>query len=131
MPAKNPRINVALGRILVCTATLDGQSFLRVRDSGIGIAPEKMTSLFIPFFSEKGEHAPPGSPQAGVRGVGLSLAVSHSIVTGKGGRIEAESSAGAGSTFTGLAARGMIPCAAHPLRGHRAHQATSTPISSR
>jgi PAS domain S-box-containing protein len=87
-------------RILVETGTLEGQAFLRVQDTGIGIAPERLSSLFTPFFSQKGEHAPPDSPQARVRGVGLSLAVSHSIVTGRGGRIEAESSPGAGSTFT-------------------------------
>ena len=87
-------------RILVQTGNGDRQAFLRVQDTGIGIAPAKLSSLFTPFFSEKGEHAPPDSPQARVRGVGLSLAVSHSIVTGKGGRIEAESAPGVGSTFT-------------------------------
>lgn len=73
---------------------------IRVEDTGIGIAAEKRGRLFTPFFSEKGENAPPGSPQARVKGVGLSLAVSHSIVTSYGGRIQVESAAGAGATFS-------------------------------
>jgi C4-dicarboxylate-specific signal transduction histidine kinase len=98
--ARHAVLGQPVRKINVRTGTLDGQSFLRVQDSGIGIARERQSSLFTPFFSEKGEHASPDSPQAQVRGVGLSLAVSHSIVTGKGGRIDVESAPGVGSTFT-------------------------------
>jgi PAS domain S-box-containing protein len=87
-------------RIRVSTGTNDGLAFLRVQDTGIGIAPDKLSSLFTPFFSEKGEHAQPQSPMARVRGVGLSLAVAHSIVAGREGRIDVESEVGVGSTFT-------------------------------
>ena len=76
------------------------QTCLRVMDTGIGIARESRSSLFAPFFSGKGEHAPPGSPQVSVKGVGLSLTVVHAIVAGCGGRIDVESAPGAGSTFT-------------------------------
>ena len=93
-------------RISVRVASQDGQVMLRVTDTGIGIAAESQSSLFTPFFSEKGEHAPHDSPQSRVKGVGLSLAVAHSIVTGNEGRIEVESAPGAGSTFTVL-----LPCA--------------------
>ncbi len=81
-------IEQPLRRITVRTSVDAGQATYEVRDTGIGIAPEKMSSLFTPFFSEKGEHAPPGSPQARVRGVGLSLSVAHPIVTSAGGRID-------------------------------------------
>jgi PAS domain S-box-containing protein len=94
-----------LRRVSVRVASQDGQVMLRVTDTGIGIAAESKSSLFTPFFSEKGEHAPHDSPQARVKGVGLSLAVAHSIVTGNEGRIEVESAPGAGSTFTVL-----LPC---------------------
>jgi PAS domain S-box-containing protein len=87
-------------RIQVSTGASDGLVFLRVRDTGIGIASDKLSSLFTPFFSEKGEHAEPQSPMARVRGVGLSLAVAHSIVTGSEGRIDVESALGVGTTFT-------------------------------
>jgi C4-dicarboxylate-specific signal transduction histidine kinase len=105
--ARHAVLDQPVRRILVKTGTVDGQSSLCVRDTGIGIAREKQSSLFTPFFCEKGEHAPPDSPQAKVHGVGLSLAESHSIVTGKGGRIEVESTPGARSAFTvWLPARG-------------------------
>lgn len=98
--ARHAVLGQPVRRILVQTGNGDRQAFLRVQDTGIGIAPAKVSSLFTPFYSEKGEHAAPGSPQARVRGVGLSLAVSHSIVTGNGGRIEVETALGVGSTFT-------------------------------
>lgn len=87
-------------RIHVTTGTVDGEVFLRVEDTGIGIAPDKLSSIFTPFFTEKGEHAAPQSAQARVRGVGLSLAVAHSIVTSREGRIEVESPPGTGARFT-------------------------------
>jgi len=93
-------------RIQVSTGSKGGEAFLLVEDSGIGIAHEKLSSLFTPFFSEKGEHAAPQSSQARVRGVGLSLAVVHSMVSARGGRIEIQSEPGAGSRFTVWLPRG-------------------------
>ena len=93
-------------RIRVSTGSMEGETFLRVEDSGIGIAREKLSSLFTPFFTEKGEHAAPQSPQSQVRGVGLSLAVAHSMVSARGGRIETQSEQGGGSLFTVWLPRG-------------------------
>jgi PAS domain S-box-containing protein len=93
-------------RIRVSTGSMEGETFLRVEDSGIGIAREKLSSLFTPFFTEKGEHAAPHSPQAQVRGVGLSLAVVHSMVSARGGRIEIQSEPMAGACFTVWLPRG-------------------------
>ena len=92
--------------VQLSTGTTDKEAFLRVEDTGIGIAPEKLSSLFTPFFTEKGEHAAPQSPQARVRGVGLSLAVAHSMVGARGGRIEIQSEQGGGSCFTVWLPRG-------------------------
>jgi signal transduction histidine kinase len=79
----------------------DGEEIcLCVIDTGIGISQEDRLSIFVPFFSTKGEHAPPGSPQARVRGMGLSLTVLHAVVTCYGGKIGVESTPGVGSTFT-------------------------------
>jgi signal transduction histidine kinase len=61
-----------------------------VRDNGPGISPEIRRHLFDPFFSGRG---------AG-RGIGLGLSKCWRIVTNHGGRIEVESDAGAGATFT-------------------------------
>jgi PAS domain S-box-containing protein len=95
-------------RIQVTTGTANGEVFLRVEDTGIGISPEKLSSIFTPFFTEKGEHAAPQSPQAHVKGVGLSLAVAHSIVAAREGRIEIESPPGAGARFTVWLPRGEL-----------------------
>ena len=86
--------------IQVSTGTMEKEVFIRVEDTGIGIAREKLSSLFTPFFTEKGEHAAPRSAQAGVRGVGLSLAVVNSMVGARAGRVEIQSEPGSGSCFT-------------------------------
>src|SRR5208337_3214934 len=44
-------------RLSVETAMVDSMTFVRVTDTGIGIAAEKLSSLFTPFYSEKGENA--------------------------------------------------------------------------
>ena len=78
------------GVIRVSTRVGDsGEAIATVSDNGVGIAPAMLARIFDPFFTTK----PVG------RGTGLGLAVSHGIVTALGGRIEVESTPGAGSTF--------------------------------
>ncbi len=59
-------------------------------DTGIGIAPEKLESIFTPFYTSKSEGG----------GSGLGLAVCHSIIESHNGKIEVSSNPGKGSTFT-------------------------------
>jgi len=61
-----------------------------VRDDGTGIAPEILPHLFEPFLTTK---------ETG-RGVGLGLAISHSILERHNGNIEVQSEIGRGTTFT-------------------------------
>lgn len=61
---------------------------IRVSDTGEGILPENMAKLFQPLFTTK------------ARGIGLGLALSKQLVEANGGRIEFESSVGAGTTFS-------------------------------
>ncbi|MDN8618909.1 ATP-binding protein [Variovorax ginsengisoli] len=61
---------------------------LSVRDTGRGIAPVDLESIFEPFWTMR-----PG-------GMGLGLAICRSIVEGHGGRIWAESNAQGGATFS-------------------------------
>jgi two-component system NtrC family sensor kinase len=65
---------------------------IAVQDTGIGIPPNNLNRIFDPFFTTK----PPGE------GTGLGLSVSYGIVARHGGRIDVESTAGNGTTFTVL-----------------------------
>jgi C4-dicarboxylate-specific signal transduction histidine kinase len=79
---------------------------LRVSDTGLGISPDRVAGIFTPFATDKGEHAEPGSPQAAVKGVGLSLAVSDAMVRGRGGHIEVQSEPDRGTTVIVYLPRG-------------------------
>lgn len=58
-----------------------------VSDNGVGILPEVIERLFIPFFTTK----PSGS--------GIGLSICKQIVVSHGGRISVESVVGKGSRF--------------------------------
>jgi two-component system, NtrC family, sensor kinase len=60
-----------------------------VRDDGSGIPPEILPRIFEPFLTTK---------ETG-RGVGLGLAISHSILERHNGNIEVQSEPGRGTTF--------------------------------
>jgi CheY-like chemotaxis protein len=64
-----------------------------VRDSGIGLKPEKLAKLFKPFMQAE------ASTARHYGGTGLGLAISKKLVELMGGRMWAESAAGEGSTF--------------------------------
>ncbi len=61
--------------------------WLRVRDNGPGIEPEKLARIFSPFYTSKAS------------GTGLGLAISKKLVDAHGGSIEASSTPGQGSEF--------------------------------
>lgn len=74
--------------------------FLKIKDNGCGIPQEKLEEIFLPFSSGKGEHAESDNVHSEVKGRGLGLSVSQTIVTDHGGTITVESTVGVGSTFT-------------------------------
>jgi two-component system NtrC family sensor kinase len=78
------------GRMTVTTGKNADEVFMKVADTGPGIAPDDMQHIFEPFFTRK----EPG------QGTGLGLSVSQSIVESFGGRIEVISHTGQGAVFT-------------------------------
>jgi two-component system, NtrC family, nitrogen regulation sensor histidine kinase NtrY len=75
------------GTLTVRTAQRGGAVRLEVTDTGEGLTPEECARLFTPYYTTK-RH-----------GTGLGLAIVQSVVSDHGGRIEVESTPGAGATF--------------------------------
>lgn len=76
----NPRIEIE-------AHSLSDELLFSVSDNGVGILPEVIERLFIPFFTTK----PSGS--------GIGLSICKQIVVSHGGRISVESVVGKGSRF--------------------------------
>jgi len=81
------------GLVRIAAQPSNGKVAISVKDSGPGIAPESLTSIFEKF--NQGSRQTPYVRQ----GTGLGLTIAKSIVTAHGGKIWAESEPGKGSTF--------------------------------
>ena len=78
------------GTLRLSSGVRDGEAFVRVADTGSGIAPDVMSHIFEPFFTTKAE----------TNGSGLGLAIAHGIVAQHGGSISVVSEPGKGAEFT-------------------------------
>jgi len=80
------------GSIAIATSpNADGSRVVcRVTDTGSGMSPETLAQIFVPFFTTKAED----------KGTGLGLPVAREIIESYGGRLDVESTLGAGTTFT-------------------------------
>lgn len=85
------------GRVVLRLERAEHRVRLKVSDNGPGIAPERLQSIFKPFFSSR----------IGRGGTGLGLAISHNIVRRHGGEISVQNNFGPkgadgrrGCTFT-------------------------------
>ena len=82
-----PQLNAR--RLVVRTTLIDGSSVLiEVRDSGTGIAPEELESIFDPFSTSNRT------------GLGMGLSICRSIIERHGGRIWAANNPDCGATFS-------------------------------
>jgi PAS domain S-box-containing protein len=87
------KYNRPAGRVVVtCSAASQERVRISVRDTGPGIAPDKMTRLFVPFERL-------GAESTQIEGTGIGLALSQRIVTALGGQLGVESVVDEGSTF--------------------------------
>jgi len=81
------------GRVSIRCGEDGEQSWIQIRDSGIGIPLDEQDFIFMPFYR------PPGSStEAG--GAGLGLTIVRDLMKAHGGRVELESEPGRGSQFT-------------------------------
>jgi signal transduction histidine kinase len=76
------------GRIAIVTARVSDHIEVRVSDTGSGIAPDRLESIFDNFITTKR------------RGLGLGLAISKRIIEQLDGTVGVESVVGRGTTFT-------------------------------
>ena len=78
------------GTLTITTRPLGEAVEVRIQDTGVGIARDKLSRIFDPGFTTKG--APLGT--------GLGLSIVYQIVEGHGGDIAVESEPGTGTAFT-------------------------------
>lgn len=76
------------GTLTLRTAMEADFAVIQVQDTGVGMTEEQLSHLFQPFYTTREQ------------GIGLGLAVSHSIVEGHRGTIQVASTPGKGTTFT-------------------------------
>jgi len=84
------------GSVTLSTRCADGGTWLEVRDTGIGIAPEQLPRIFERFYRvDAGRSREQG-------GTGLGLAIVRHLAEAHGGRVEAASTVGKGTTVSVL-----------------------------
>ena len=76
------------GRVEVSAGVADGRVNVSVSDNGPGIPPEKLASIFDPYFTTK------------IEGSGLGLWIARQIVTAHGGSLEAWNGPSGGAVLT-------------------------------
>ncbi len=100
-------IDGSAGRLTIALSATPTEVTTRITDTGSGISPDNLTQIFEPYFSTK------------EIGTGLGLAIVKKAVDDHRGRIEVESTHGAGTTFIVV-----LPAAAE-VRGQRSVKTTA------
>ena len=89
------------GALMIATSRDGDDAVLTVSDTGMGMDADTQRRMFEPFFTTKGPEL----------GTGLGLSTVWGLVQSQGGRIEARSAPGAGTTFTIRVPHGRPPSA--------------------
>jgi PAS domain S-box-containing protein len=87
------KYNRPQGRVMVNTEVVEDAVRISVGDTGLGISPEMVERLFIPFDRLNVE-------STGIEGTGLGLALSKNLSEAMGGTLTFDSTPGKGSVFT-------------------------------
>lgn len=82
------------GQVLITAGAADQTVWIKVSDTGVGIAPDELPYIFQQFY-RGAESRPPEK-----RGMGLGLTLCREIITAHGGQITATSQVGQGTQFT-------------------------------
>lgn len=101
------------GLLTLTTATEAAQIFIKIADTGPGIAAKELPRIFDPFYTTK------------VQGTGLGLSLSYGIIKEHGGEITVSSTPGKGTTFT--IALNVITAAAPGLATYATPPHATTP----
>ena len=103
------------GEVEFTAWTEDDRVVLRVRDTGIGIAPENLARISEPFWQEQ------GGLTRGAEGTGLGLTIAYRLAHLLGGSVDAESTPGQGSLFTVILPLDASLAAHEPVGTPRSH----------
>jgi signal transduction histidine kinase len=94
------RYTPAGGSITVTCGHTDGEAWMGVADTGIGMTPEVQERIFEKFFRAR------EARDVEAQGLGLGLALVQELVQAHGGRVEVKSAPGRGTTFRVLLPQG-------------------------
>ncbi|PKN90786.1 MAG: hypothetical protein CVU45_02050, partial [Chloroflexi bacterium HGW-Chloroflexi-7] len=81
------------GSINVSTLIMEDKFHLTIQDNGVGIQPDEIKKVFLPFFrGEQGRRIK--------QGMGLGLSIARDLTKAHGGTLDVTSQPNGGSTFT-------------------------------
>jgi len=94
--ALDAMIDSPLHELTITTKADKNEVVVEVKDTGVGISPENISRIFVPFFSTKQRDMKEGIPS----GAGLGLPIARKILEPYDTRFEVQSALGQGTTIS-------------------------------